>query len=66
MQEVTELDWQRARNSDGSLDLLKAYYSNTHTGLTEKGAKFLDRTQQLRPIRSRQVAAVALALASVL
>ena len=65
------IDWDEFRCNDGTLDLNAAFErlfpTAHHLGANVRQAyAFLDAAQEIHPIRSRQVAAMALAYANTL
>jgi hypothetical protein len=53
------MDWEKYRNEDGSLDLIRAYQDERAKG-HRVAELFLKVTQRFQPIKSRQAAAIAL------
>lgn len=60
---MTNEQFDKHRNEDGSINLKKAFTEDSHGAPSWNQADFLDDVESVRPITSRQVAAVALAMA---
>jgi len=60
---MTNEQWDECRNEDKSINLKKAFNEDSFGQPTWNQVNFLDDVESVRPITSRQVAAVALATA---
>lgn len=59
-------DWEAYRDEDGAIDLLEAFKGRFGVYPTGQAAEYLRYTMNYQPIKSRQVAASALAMARIL
>lgn len=64
MQTITDETWETCRREDRSIDLFAAYCA---VEIPTDGIKhFLEEVESIRPVKSRQVAALAIAIAKEL
>lgn len=64
---MQEVDWEAFRRPDQSLDLVELFkVSYPYKMLTGVRYDFLMQVQSIRPVTSRQVAAIAIAMAGAL
>lgn len=57
------MDWDAFRRPDYSINLVAAFSHQNKWGPTSEQLFYLERIERLQPIKSRQVAAVALSTA---
>jgi len=62
---MTQIIWEQCRRQDGSLDLRKAA-RHTNLYVSEGMDSYLSLVEQLKPVTSRQIGALAIATAHAL
>jgi hypothetical protein len=63
---MNDINWDEFRGPDGTIDLVSAYRKHVSVYVHDGIIDFFQLLQALRPVKSRQVAALALAIARTL